>query len=240
MKIHIYGSCVSRDILNFDKEKILQVVGYDGRSSFATLAPQNISKTVPENFYDSVRSIESNFQRRMVEFDFNNNVLQSIQHSEYDILLIDLIDNRFNLGEVGSKNITISSAFALSKIKPSNYINKYTNRFLEEWYKGVDSFFDTIDRTVGLEGIRLNKVYWAETGTDSLTTRIINSRWDIEKNNDLLDIFYDYLDKILPKSNVIEVPRELFVANPNHQWGVAPFHYIDDYYTTMIKRLKNN
>ena len=115
----------------------------------------------------------------------------------------------------------------------------HSHQFLEEWYKGVDNFFDTIDRTVGLEGILINKVYWADTATDPQTTLDINSRWDIKKNNDRLDVFYDYLEGILPKNNIAELPRELFVANPNHKWGIAPFHYIDEYYISMINIIKN-
>lgn len=114
MKIHIYGSCVSRDILEFDDANELEVVSYNGRSSFATLSPKNVLKTISSENYESLKSIDSNFQRRMVDFDFNNSILESTDNSNYDVLLIDLIDNRFNLGEVDGKLVTISSAFALS------------------------------------------------------------------------------------------------------------------------------
>lgn len=174
----------------------------------------------------------------MVDFDFNNNILESINSSNYDVLLIDLIDNRFNLGKVNDKLVTISPAFALSNIKASHFINMHSSQFLEEWYKGVDNFFHIVDKTVGFEGILINKVYWADTATDPLATLDINNRWEIEKNNDRLDVFYNYLEKILPKTNIIEAPKELFTANPSHQWGLAPFHYIDEYYAWMIDKIK--
>ncbi|MGP5646295.1 DUF6270 domain-containing protein [Psychrobacter celer] len=240
MKFRVYGGCVSRDIFNFNDSDDLKVVGYNARSSLATLSPDNVAKKISDKNYEALSFIESDFQRRMVESDFNNSILESISNNNYDILLIDLMVDRFNLGVLEDKLITVSTSFALSKIKPESFIKTHSEQFLSEWYKGVENFLSVIDKTVGREKIKLNKIYWADRATDEKHTVEINKRWDVAKNNNKLNVLYSFLEKRLPATSIIEVSKELFIANPNHQWGLAPFHYTDDYYTTMVEILKND
>ena len=239
MDIHIYGGCVSRDVFNFNDSAELKVVGYNARSSLATLSPDNIARKISGKNYEALSFIESDFQRRMVESDFNNSILESISNNKYDILLIDLMVDRLNLGMLDGKLITVSASFALSKIEPESFVKTHSEQFLLEWYKGVEHFLNVIDKTVGLEKIKLNKIYWADRATDDKHTVEINTRWDIAKHNSKLSVLYSFFEKRLPASSIIEVPKELFIANPSHRWGLAPFHYTDEYYIEMVDRLKN-
>lgn len=239
MKIRVYGGCVSRDIFNFNDSEELKIVGYNARSSLATLSSDNVAKKIPDKYYEALRFIESDFQRSMVESDFNNSILESISNNNYDILLIDLMVDRLNLGMLDGKLITVSASFALSKIKPESFVKTHSEQFLSEWYKGVENFLSVIDKTVGRDKIKLNKIYWADRAADDQHTVEINRRWDIATHNNKLDVLYGYLEKRLPAASIIEVPKELFIANPSHRWGLAPFHYIDEYYIAMVDRLKN-
>lgn len=49
---------------------------------------------------------------------------------------------------------------------------------------------------------------------------------------------YDFLEKNLPKECIVEVNNDLLIANPEHKWGLASFHYIDEYYIELIEVLK--
>ncbi len=238
MKIKIYGSCVSRDILNFDETDTMQLVNYYARSSLATLGSKNAAKTIPKKYYDSLSNIESKFQRRMVESDFDNNVINTINDEGYDLLLIDLIDERFHLSKIEGKLVTRSTEFLRSGIKPSGIINTFSNEYITAWYLGVNNFLSIVDDSVGLDAIRINKVYWASTATDPLDTIKLNEKWDIEKNNEKLNTMYEYVESILPKSSIVEVSKDLLVADSNHKWGLSPFHYTDDYYRKMLEIIK--
>src|SRR5262245_36139340 len=91
-RILIYGSCVSRDILNYQRDKKqLVLVDYYARSSIASLGAQ------PIEMPSAVQKITSNFQRRMVERDIRKDFLNNLADLRFDLLLIDLIDERFNL-----------------------------------------------------------------------------------------------------------------------------------------------
>ncbi|MFP3454854.1 DUF6270 domain-containing protein [Psychrobacter sp. SIMBA_152] len=238
MDIQIYGSCVSRDILEFDTFNSLNLQSYRSRSSIGTLAIDNVSTLIPNSYYDSLKKIKSKFQHRMVNSDFKNNVLNSIDNANYDLLLIDLIDERFHLAEISGKIITQSEDFLRSGIKPDKIIDTFSDEYLNIWYKGVDNLFSTIDAKIGLDAVKINKVYWADSATNLQDTIKLRKKWSIEKNNEKLNVMYDYIESMLPASSIIHVPKSLLVADSEHKWGLAPFHYINDYYETMLNTLK--
>lgn len=233
--IKISGGCVSRDIFNFDINNEIQLISYNARSSLATLGLENTSISIPNNYYGSLESIESAFQRRMVQSDFNNELLSSVISNGYDVLLIDLLVERFHLVEIGGKLVTNSSEFQRSTIRPDRIVDSFSDEFADLWRKGVDNLFNIIDSTVGLSVIRINKVYWTDTSVDSDHTLVLRKKWKIEKNNEKLHSMYEYIENILPKTSIIEVPKELLIADPEHKFGFSPFHYTDTYYKEVLK-----
>lgn len=242
LKVSIYGGCVSRDILNYDDndKPCLHLVNYNARSSIATLGKDNISKKISDKYFKELNKIESNFQRRMVEADFRNDFIKSAKSTDYDLLLIDFLVDRFHLAEIDGKLVTRSVEFVRSGIKPSKVVNTFSDEFLEHWYKGVSNFLGVMNETRGLEAVRVNKVYWADTATKPEDTVEMKNKWSIDKQNDKLDVMYSYIEKLLPKNCMIEVPNSILIANSDHKWGFSPFHYIDDYYYTMLDLLKDS
>lgn len=240
MKIKVYGGCVSRDILNFDDTDTMQLASYHARSSLATLGSKNVAKKIPKKYYDYLSNIESKFQRRMVESDFNNEVIKSVGVNDYDVLLIDFLVDRLHLAEIDGKLVTRSVEFLRSGIKPDRVVNTFSDQYLKLWKEGVDNLFNTVNNTVGLETISINKVYWTNVATNPQDSMILNEKWDIEKNNAKLDAMYEYVENFLPSSSIIEIDRDLLVADSNHKWGVSPFHFTDAYYNQMVLELKNS
>lgn len=230
----VYGGCVSRDILNFDDTDTMQLIGYHARSSLATLGSKNVVKTTSKKYYDSLSNIESKFQRRMVESDFNNDVIKSIAVNNYDVLLIDFLVDRLHLAEIEGKLVTRSVEFLRSGIKPDRVVNTFSDQYLKLWKEGVDNLFNTVNNTVGLETIRINKVYWTNIATNPQDSTVLNEKWNIEKNNAKLNVMYEHVEKILPSSSIIEIDKKLLVADSDHKWGLSPFHFTDDYYRRMV------
>lgn len=75
-------------------------------------------------------NIESKFQRRMVESDFNNQILEAAGKGDYDLLLIDFLVDRFHLAEIDGKLVTRSVEFVRSSIKPTRLINTFLDQYL--------------------------------------------------------------------------------------------------------------
>ena len=239
MKLSIFGSCVTRDIFNYDITKEIQLTNYLARSSLATLGAENVSKVISQSNTKMLENIKSSFQCRMVESDFNNGVLNAISNDNYDFIIIDLIDERFNLAIIDNKIVTQSVEFMNSGIKPDRVIKAFSEEFMKNWYAGADNFLKIISATRGLDVIRINKVYWAGIATNEESTSELNRKWSIDRSNECLKLMYKYFENNLPMDSIIEFPEKIFVANPDHIWGLSPFHFDEEYYKEALNKLKS-
>lgn len=143
-KVFILGSCVSRDAFALEESKEqYSVVNYIARTSFASSF--HSQKTINVD----TSTIPSIFQKRMVENDLFKLTENAIKNTEFDILLVDLIDERFRLfisedGEI----FTISSE-----------LKKYCNfkRGGGIFYTQVMTFSLNTGRVVGIISLILQK-----------------------------------------------------------------------------------
>lgn len=232
----ILGSCVSRDVFNFN-DKYFHIVAYHARSSLATLA--NSTSLINHSFKLNISNIASSFQRKMVEGDFSMSVLTSLKTISFDKLLIDFIDERFHLAILNENQdvVTRSNEFLKTKIKPIGIIDKYSDLYFEKWCKGLDCLCDILKTTKQLDKVRVQKAFW----TNQLDNGKKLSDYEdqiIKKENDKLNKMYNYLESKIHKNQFIEIPNELIIINSLHKWGLSPFHYIDDYYLYVIEKLK--
>lgn len=66
----------------------------------------------------------------MVCYDLDMQLLEGIKLNDFDVILVDLIDECFNLSVLPHGNIaTCSSEFLKSGIPTSRSINKYSDEF---------------------------------------------------------------------------------------------------------------
>ena len=109
-RLLIFGSCVSRDILNYPQANTqLVLVDYYARSSIVSLGAR------PIEMPSAVQNIGSKFQRRMIERDIRKNFLNDLARLQFDVLLIDLIDEQFNLYvEPGGRVCTLTNELVSS------------------------------------------------------------------------------------------------------------------------------
>lgn len=80
-KVCIFGSCVSRDIFEYDEQKSFELVGYYARISFASLSS---SAMIEQEVLDN---IQSPFQKRMVLQDMNKSFIDRIKRNDFDFFI---------------------------------------------------------------------------------------------------------------------------------------------------------
>ncbi|EAJ6392979.1 hypothetical protein E5G36_09245, partial [Campylobacter coli] len=156
-KICIFGSCVSRDIFEYDEQKHFELVGYYARSSFTSLS----SNAMIEQ--DVLDNIISPFQKRMVLYDMNKSFIDRIKRNDFDCLLIDFIDDRFHFYKLSNDSIvTLSNEYkkAKGKLYSSNMIYSKSQEHIDLWKKGIEKVYD--DLYLIQDKIILNKVYWTD------------------------------------------------------------------------------
>jgi hypothetical protein len=234
-RILILGSCVSRDILELDGGHTLDLVAYCARSSFASAFADG---PFPVDQVDT-SLIASSFQKRMVEIDLYKRLPRIIEDCEYDLLLVDLIDERFSLfKEEGGNLCTASNELLSAGVTAKKFeeeIEFGSELHFKLWKKGWDAFIAKLESINKLDCLRLNKVYWAECMSDRKTPVEGFAPKYIVQANSYLRRLYAYINKTLPPQQIIHFDSEVFVAAEKHKWGVSPFHYSSDYYREALK-----
>ncbi len=234
-KVLIFGSCVSRDIFNLENN--FKIQNYFARSSFASI--------FQEPFIDSsiVEEIESKFQKNIVKADMEKSILLEFQKDNFDILLIDFIDERFSLLSIDNTLCTLSneaiSTGILKKYNNNRVINSDTEEFYKMWVDGWRKFIKIMKENGQLEKVVLNKVYWAETTISGVNFEPTYQKNKIDKMNDFLNKLYLIAEKDVLPQNVIKHSKKVMVGADKHQWGLSPFHYIENYYQDSLEFLGN-
>lgn len=245
--VSIFGSCVSRDIFNFDRKNFFSVKTYVARQSIISAVSESIPCQI-ENI-----NLKSKFQREAVYNDFIKETFARYKKDKSDYFIIDLIDERFKLSRYNNERksfITYSSCLDESKyVTELNFVPRkkkltpWKEYFIDDknLCEYMDLFCDEILSIFSSDRIILNKGkmlhFYKNKQGDIKKFSSIQVKWNKEVN-DLVDYMYDYLEGKFENCSVIDFCEE-YCADEEHRWGLAPMHYEKDYYeralTEMVK-----
>lgn len=225
--VFILGSCVSRDA--FALEGMPRLAHYAARTSLATSFDPR-----PSGLEDADLSANpSAFQRRMVAADLRRELPDELAEPTYGWVLVDLIDERFDLARGPGGGLVSLSMEALDAgigglglpVHPAG-----SSAHLAGFTRGWRSLCDL----VGQERIIVNRAYWATVDTDGVP---LPDQEAIAAGNALMDELYRIVRRVSPRVRWLRYPRELFVADPGHRWGQAAFHYAPAFYEATREQL---
>lgn len=226
--VAVLGSCVSRDAFSLAPRDGLGLGAYIARSSFASaFSPQRVEPEVVA----TTASIESAFQRRMVNCDLEKTALAALLDPAPNAICIDLIDERFSVGEYHGTYLTISPEFTRSGF-PLDSLRRIAPDSREHWGMWCDGVARFL-ACVGTGNVVLNKVFWA---AQDIHGDMLPQQEQIRASNDLLRARYEHLDG-LGIERTIDYPESLLVADPGHKWGLSPFHYSAGFYQHTMAEL---
>ena len=223
MRVGILGSCISRDIFRVMKLDHL-VKDYRARTSIHSLTQTDTADVTKINFP------VSNFQSKMVKDDFEKTELNLV---DCDFLLLDLIDERFQLITNYGSVVTLSNELKNSNtIEQANYyVKRGTKRDYVLWRNAIKKFSKMIDIPVILHKSRLsNKLNINKEGID------IDFQYIQKMNHRLTEyekIMYEELDIV----GTVDVDESLLISDVNHIWGYSPYHYIEEYYQEAMEQI---
>ncbi|MCS0630972.1 DUF6270 domain-containing protein [Telluria mixta] len=240
-RVLILGSCVSRDILNFAEKGTITLTDYFARSSLASIGSEPFR--LEDDHY---ARISSDFQRRMVRRDLEKTLLHDLSTcQDVDIILIDLIDERFDLYEASpGAVVTVSSEFLMTGLVTSKdrsserWIRNGSERHRELWKAGVDRLFALLAEHGMADRVVVNRVFWADRMEDGMPLPAQEEK-QRETANSLMAWMYGELERYVPERGWMKFSDEVLRSNPAHRWGIAPFHYVDAYYTDALHQLTN-
>ena len=224
-KIAIHGSCVSRDFAEF---RGWSVSHYQARSSFAT------KSTPPVKFDESyLMRISTSFEQRMVRWDL---IKRTFESGDATVIIVDLIDERFDVYLAGDSTVTRSKAFydcgILKSISGDKIrLERGGDEYIRLFQEGLSVFSEWADAP-----IILHRANWASTLRTGNGIEAMENIAQIESENALLQRLYSLAIEELRPVSIVESPS-LLIADPEHKWGLAPFHYIPDYYEEIDRQV---
>ena len=223
MKISILGSCITRDI--FREMKLDHLVkSYRARTSIHSITQEKKAD------YSFLSLPDSNFQKRMVLADFDKSDLEL---DGCDFLIIDLIDERFELITNFGSVVTLSNELRENNpVEQKNlYIERGTDNDYSLWRKSVRKLNEMVNIPIIIHKSRL-----ADRINKKSPDIKINNQY-IQKMNEILSKYEQIIYQEMEVFGTINVAEELLVSDINHVWNYSPYHYIKQYYEEACKQI---
>ena len=237
-RVLIYGSCVSRDTFEHMNPTEYELIRYVARQSVLSAISPAVTQLRPP-------SLSSAFQQRMVDGDFQSNLLQLVEGSDQppDLVLVDLVDERLGVhlfpdGSVVTRTPELIASGVAGSMPPDvRHVTFGSAEHRALWSPAIRSFGERLRKVVGPVRIVVLDIPWASRSVDGeppptsfgLTARDVNS------------VMSEYVDSAVHAlgAEVVKLAPDEVLSNPQHPWGPAPFHYAERVYVDIVSRLTN-
>ncbi|WRS31204.1 DUF6270 domain-containing protein [Actinomycetaceae bacterium MB13-C1-2] len=235
----IYGSCVSRDMVEAVKPKGIKLLNYAARQSWCSVGNN------ADQPHLAAQELPSAFETRNYQGDLRGDALHRIistaRRHPTMTLLMDLTDERggfFRCTDGGVITNTYDSPAAdIIRSAPGSW-QPIPFGSLEHFLSFADAAqvlkdgltkADLFGRTLLIQNL------WAERTAKGEPTGVSFGLSASEANIQYAEYF-----ELLREMGwqVVSPASNTPVADPQHRWGEAPFHYTDEYYHTLWQTLE--
>lgn len=268
IKIDIIGSCVTRDAFEFaknmDNSNKYIVNNYISKTSFISL----VSDSIGRDKYNISQENMTDWEFRQIKYDLEKNWVEILKKSDSDIIIVDFIDERYDLYRLDNSYITISNIFKRSKFNTDEHLKKIkrnSNEYNEIWEESIYNYIDLLKSLN--KPIIIHKAMWKNTYIKNSINKSVSK--SIYIKNILYNIYYGSLQN--SKKNIMHFRKKIqkkielnnyilesyykatlntegfesievikkYHADRGHKWGLAPFHYESGYYEDFINQLES-
>ena len=239
-RIGIFGSCVTRDL--FEDPELRPALGqYTSRTTLASI----VAEPVPID--PALVRLDSAFQRRCVLEDFAKTFFEQLAKDPPDFLVVDLIDERFELVRTDRSLVTRSSAFVSAGLDHApglagqERVKRLTGEAAQMVVDAIPAFTERLTEILPPERVILHRAFWLTSfRRDGQTYRFPQDRVAFANHqNAALRHAYDALAKSLGrKAPEIALDPDAYAADAHHKWDLEPFHYEPDYNAAAVARLR--
>lgn len=225
-KLVIYGSCVARDSVEYLSAGRATVVEYVARQSLVSaFSPAG------EPSFD-LKGLDSPFQRRVLKHDARSKLLPLLRKhaTSTDLLLWDLFDERLGYyvhddGHVTTNSVELIRAEREGQAEPKGRLIEFgTAEHLERFRGHLLEFRRALAERDLLGRLVLIAPDWAwraTTGRHTPSSFGLSAR----RANLLVAPYLSAVEHVVRPGVIIRPPANLTLADPDHRWGLAPFHY---------------
>lgn len=233
-RIHILGSCATRDIFRIvDRNNF--VGKYTSRSSLIS----RISPPLKFDLSSQLKYLESSWQQRMLKQDFEKNGVFLEDYAK-GFLIIDFIDERLQLLKIKDSFVTKSTEFVRCELdrilEETTLLRRGKQQDFELWVDACYKFTEKIPQEIRQKTI-LHKAFWAATYYQDNKMYDFEDHKKIKFYNKNLAYYYDTFESIYSPGHIVETTPNYRIADANHRWGLASFHYVPKYYKECYQQI---
>ncbi|MGN7115887.1 DUF6270 domain-containing protein [Lysinibacillus odysseyi] len=232
----ILGGCTTRDVLDCAPNNF-ELSEYFARTSI-------VSMMSPAAEIDhSLIDLASSFQKRCVTRDISKTFFNELEKKKGQFIVIDFISERLNLVKLGDAYITRSNELVKSKVldQLENYqiIKKLDDEIQQLWKKHALQFFQKLKKYFG-NNIILHKTKWRHFYLDvDGAVKEFPNVGEIKLRNEELADYYAFVEEHFPEFIFIDMTDDGYYASADHKWGLAPYHFEDRYYHSLLQKLSH-
>lgn len=234
--IAVFGSynlmIVAKILMNLGIPDFLQ-----NHYCFSGLA--SIMSDADSSFYSIDLLHKSDFRRKHIIQDFTKSFAHKnkSEFDDIDFILIDFLEERFDLGEVNGHYFTLSDAFNDIKnqiLIEYRIIDKFSSEARELWRLSCREFITLLKRYFKPEKIIVIKSFLTEAyENDNQELKEFHDISTIKKINMMLKEYYDFFVANMPEVHVIDIDKTYYFTDINFKHGGFPWHLNDKAYWSM-------
>ena len=230
-RVFIYGSCVTRDGVELWQDYGFELSAYVARQSL-------ISAVAPARRGDFLTTqISSAFQRRMADGDVVGNVVNKLtdRPDDYDVIFWDITDERLGVYPVSSggyvsRVVDYTNGIYRGAAPLGNPVRIGTEEHRILWEKALVKFLGRLDEANVRDRLILNALPWATV--DDAGASAETEANDPKTFNAILDEYCAIAER--HGVRVARPDEQRVIGLADHQWGPAPFHYVEDTYRASL------
>ena len=234
VRTFIYGSCVSRDTFKYLPEGFV-LHRYVARQSL--ISAGNTASGVKEK----LTPLKSQFQQRMVAGDLEGNLYSSLQNAatSVDLVLIDLVDERGGVVEVGGGYATKLNEFwgagGREASRGAKQLTFGSDEHFRLWAAGATRLVEELSRLDLRRRTVVLRAEWASTFEDGEAFTVPDWMTAPAEANQAYERYFGYLGRL--GLRIVTLPHELAHTSHDHEWGASPFHYQDAAYEYFAREI---
>lgn len=234
--IFMYGSCVTRDGLPAFEAKGVRLSRYVARQSIISAMAGDHALS---EYVDKV-SLASKFQREALIGDLSGSLLPELRQGlpESSYLIMDLVEERNgvwidSLGKRATNSLELNQSGVLEHWDSGRRLISFgSDEHFELWSASISAFVSEVMVLGAGHRASFIKARWATEGIEGDSFPFNTSKLDPSRMNAHSQRYFDYIEQMTP-FHLLEVPKELCLTTRRHQWGIAPYHYVPEFYNSI-------
>lgn len=234
--VAILGSCVSRDMVQISMSAEIRRPLYVARQSILSFyRPATENKPSEPEF-------KHGFQLSSYRSDVNGTGLKQVilAAGELNIVLVDMVDERHGvyvspIGEVITRSIDGMGTDLYEKLEGWRLVDFGTPEHKQDFAKQTAMMRDRLTSAGLFEKTWVILAPWATHLSTGEKTP-----WSMGKTAEWANSVLPDYEKVFENLgfNILRPEPETIIGDPNHQWGPAPFHYVQAFYDSIACQVR--